>query len=62
MYLNQTGKKLAFKTLTEEKVEESTIIPKVNSNKDFRNYLRTINEGDAATEYLTNHPTKCAEA
>ena len=56
MYLHQTGKKTAFRTLTEDKVEESTLIPKVNPNKDFKAYLRSINEAGAVCEYLTNHP------
>lgn len=56
IYLHQTGKKVAFKTLTEDKVEDSTSIPKVNPNKDFRVYLRALNEGGAITEFLANHP------
>jgi len=56
MYLHQTGKKIAFRTLTEDKVEDSVHIPKVNPSKDFKVYLRSINEASAITEYLTNHP------
>ena len=61
LYLHQTGRKIAFKTITEEKVEDSTQIPKVNPSKDFRSYLRSINEAGAVSEYLLNHPVSSAE-
>ena len=56
MYLHQTGKKVAFRTLTEDKVEDSALIPKVNPAKDFKVYLRSINEAGGIAEYLANHP------
>ena len=37
-------------------VEDSTLIPKVNPKKDFRAYLRLLNDGGVSQEYYLNHP------
>ena len=37
-------------------VEDSLLIPKVNPKKDFRAYLRLLNDGGASEEYQLNHP------
>lgn len=42
LYLQQTGKKTAFRVMTEESVEDSTHIPKVNPAKDFKQYIRSL--------------------
>ena len=55
MYLHQTGKKAVFQKLTEETVEDSTLIPKVNPSKDFKQYLRLLSDSNIE-EYITNHP------
>lgn len=41
--------------MSEKDVEDSTIIPRVNPNKDFKQYLKTLNES-GVEEYLRNHP------
>ena len=54
-YNYQTGKKVKYAEMTEKDVEESLIIPKVNPQKDFKHYLRALQEC-GVEEYLQNHP------
>jgi len=49
-----------FKAMTEDKVEESTLIPKVNPEKDFKEYQRKLKEARADI-YHKNHPPKPEE-
>jgi hypothetical protein len=55
LYLKQTGKKIAYRALTEKDVEDSAHIPRVNPQKDFRQYLRQLKDSNI-DEYLANHP------
>jgi hypothetical protein len=57
LYLQQTGKKASFRVLTEDTVEDSTMIPKVNPAKDFKQYFRALAESNIS-EYIQNHPAR----
>jgi len=54
-YDHQTGKQPFFKELTEQTVEESPTIPKVNPKKDFRAYVKKLEEC-CINAYFENHP------
>ena len=41
--------------MTEKEVEDSGTIPKVNPAKDFKHYLRQLQDSNI-DEYLSNHP------
>lgn len=44
-----------FKPLKESQVEDNPGIPKVNAQKDFKDYFRKVSQTSVKT-YLTNHP------
>ena len=44
-----------FKAVKESQVEDSAAIPKVNPQKDFKEYLRKVGTASVET-YLKNHP------
>ena len=44
-----------FKPLKESQVEDSPVIPKVNPQKDFKDYFRKVGQPSVKT-YLANHP------
>ena len=46
-----------FRTLKESQVEDSAAIPKVNPQKDFRDYLRKVAQPSIKT-YQGNHPIR----
>ncbi len=60
MYDHQTGKQPYFKELTEQTVEESLTIPKVNPKKDFRAYVKKL-EDCSISAYFENHPKPVLE-
>ena len=43
--------------MTESQVDDSSLIPKVNPQKDFKEYMRKLKTADIAT-YNENHPAK----
>ena len=45
-----------FRSLTEDKVEESTLIPKVQAKKDFNEYIKKLKAANVATYYVNNPP------
>ena len=49
-----------FKALKESQVEDSPAIPKVNPQKDFKDYMKKVSQASVKT-YQTNHPRKVVE-
>lgn len=43
--------------MTESQVDDSGLIPKVNPQKDFKEYMRKLKTADIQT-YNENHPAK----
>ena len=54
------SKEPKFKAMTEAQVEDSPAIPKVNPQKDFKDYMRKVSQPSVQT-YLNNHPRPVAE-